>query len=541
MTDTPSLPALPGRGRTYAFMGGVVATLLTLSVALPLALGDRPQDSGASDTVAFGDPGANAPLLPEASGAASTAPGTDLAPGEVVQPDGSVLRTDGTLVRPDGTVVPPPPGGGPAGGPAGGGPAAAPAPAPAEAPPTGARTASDQGITKDTVKLGFFLTDFGAANGLGAQVSGQNPEAQQRVADSFIAQINATVGINGRKVVPVYRNVDILDQQTMRDACTSFGQTDKVFAVAQNLGVYGDAILKCAIDQKLPYIANDGAVSSYYTQSRNYVITTQPSTLRTLLNMERELLRTGELRGKKVGVVYFDGYLLADNKRLLAQLRADGIDPVEGVLSVNEVQTALRQIPTIAQNFCQQQVEVVLLLTNSLYGRQFVQNVDRFPGCQPAYAVSDFDFAFAADGFVRGMPNSFFRRALGVTASRHGEGRVGIAQAGRDASCEQVFEKRSGLAVDRNDQATREYFDAQAVCGVTEVFRQGLARAGLNPTRASFVQAVQGLGGFDNPFYGPSSFRPGRSDSTDAVRISQAFLDCKCWRPQTGFTTAAFR
>lgn len=535
-TPGAQLPGLSGRGRTYAFLGGVVATLLTLSVALPLALGDRPEDAGSSGTVAFGDPGAlGTGTEPAPEGAA---PGTVLPDGGVVQSDGSVKQADGTVVQPDGTVVPPSSTGG------GAGAAPAPgAPAPGAAPPaaTGGRTASDQGVTKDRVKVGVFLTDFGAANGLGAQVSGQDPEAQKRVWEAFFAEINAAGGVSGRKITPVYRNVDILEQQSMRDACTSFGQTDKVFAVMQNLGVYGDAILKCALDQKLPYIANDGAVSSYYTQSRNYVITTQPSTLRTILNMERELVRSGELKGKKVGVVYFDGYLLADNRRLIAQLRKDGIDPVEGVLSVNEVQTALRQIPTIAQNFCQQGVDFVLLLTNSLYGRQFVQNVDRFPGCQPGYAVSDFDFAFAADGFVRGMPSSFFKRALGVTASRHGEGRVGIPQTPRDALCERILETRSRQKVDRNDQATGEYFNAQAICGVTEVLRQGLAKAGLNPTRASFVTSVQSLGAFANPYYGPSSFRPGRSDSTDVVRISQAFLECKCWRPQTGFKTAAYR
>ena len=69
----------------------------------------------------------------------------------------------------------------------------------------------------------------------------------------------------------------------------------------------------------------------------------------------------------------------------------------------------------------------------------------------------------------------------------------------------------------------------------------GLARAGANPTRDGFAGGVQAIGAFENAGYGPSSFRPGRSDSTDAIRISQAFGDCKCWKPATGFAAAAFR
>jgi hypothetical protein len=326
----------------------------------------------------------------------------------------------------------------------------------------------------------------------------------------------------------------------MRDACVSFGQTDRVFAVAQVLGVYGDPILVCAQQQKLPFLANDGAASSYYAQSRNYVITTQPSTLRTNLNMARELIRLGETKGKKVGVVYYDGYLLEDNRKLLGELRRNRVDVVEGQLSLETAQ-ALRQLPVIARDFCEKRVDLVLLGTNKLFAERFVENVERSPGCRPAYAVSDFDFAMAGDSFISGMPASFFQRALSVTASRVGEGRVGIAEQPAAARCRSIAEKRAGEKLDRNAAATTDYFNVTAICGVLQVLRDGMVRAGTNPTRESFVRAVQSLGGFENPGYGPSTYRAGRTDATDAVRVSQAFGDCRCWKPQTAFAPAAFR
>ena len=56
MTDAPPpLPALPSRGRTYGFLAGGVATLLTLAVVLPLALGSRPNTGAATDSLSGND------------------------------------------------------------------------------------------------------------------------------------------------------------------------------------------------------------------------------------------------------------------------------------------------------------------------------------------------------------------------------------------------------------------------------------------------------------------------------------------------------
>ena len=154
--STPSLPGATSRGRTYAFMGGVVATLLTLSVALPLALGDRPQTAaiGGPDTLAFSTPGPGASTLPGTSpgasplAGASALPSASLAPGTEL-PDGSTVPAAPGQAAP-GQAVP----GQAAPGQAAPGQAAQPAAAPAPGARTAARTASDQGVTADSVKLG---------------------------------------------------------------------------------------------------------------------------------------------------------------------------------------------------------------------------------------------------------------------------------------------------------------------------------------------------------------------------------------------------
>lgn len=541
MTDTPpptppTLPALPSRGRTYAFLAGAVATLLTVAVAIPLALGDRP-DTGARS----GDSLAAGGLDGSASPGSSSAPGAPLtgdlpaSPGRTgpgLEPGvgGSV---GGSGTQPGADAGPAGSGGGgagSAGGAAAGGTGGSGQP----------RTASDQGVTAGELKIGAFLVDFGRASDLGATVPGFDVADQRRYVDAFAADTNARGGIGGRKVVMAYRKVDITDQQTMRDACTSFGQTDRVFAVIQILGVYGDPILKCAVDQKLPFISTDGAVSSYYSAARGYIVTTQPSTLRTLLNMEHELNRLGEYKGKKIGVLYFDGYLESDNKAVVNALKRRGITPVEGITSSSDVALALRQIPVIAQDFCSKGVDYVLLLVNELYADQFHSNAERFNGCRPSYAVSDFDFQMNGDAFLDGQNPSFFNRLIAVSSGRVGEGRVGKPEPAVDAACRKGYETQTKSKVDRNAVGS-QYFNTLAMCGLFSVIKQGFEKAGTNPTRASFVNAIGGIGAFANPGYGPSSFTAKRYDAPQAVRISRAFLDCKCWKPQTDLFAANFR
>jgi hypothetical protein len=510
-------------------MAGIVATLLTLAVALPFALGKRPA-TDAGPTQALGQlqpgPGGLTPLPLPSGGLASAAP----LPSSIPLPAGAAGPGGRRTVA--GVTAPAPGVSGTSGGALGG----------SRGTSAVKRTASDQGVTPDTIKLGVFIIDFGGANSIGAGVTGYDPKAQKAYINAYVNDVNAHGGIGGRRLVPVERTVDILDQQTMRDACAGFGETDKVFAVAQVLGVYGDPILKCAHDEHLPFLSNDGAVASYYGAADGNLFTTSPSTRRTFLNLEHELIRLGELKGKKVGVLYEDGYLLPDDKALVDKLNKDlGTKVVEGSLSASDSTLALRQIPTVAQNFCGKGVNYILMLTNELYGSQFADNVDKSPGCKPAYAISDFDFAMDGDSFLKNMPASFFTRAVAVTSSRNGEGRIGKPEPAVDAACRSTFERSAGRKLDRNAAANSDYFNALAACQVLRTFVQGVTAAGPNPTRTSFRSGLSSVGSFDNAYYGASSFTASRHDAPEVVRITQAFGDCTCWKPQTDFYAAPYR
>ena len=111
-------------------------------------------------------------------------------------------------------------------------------------------TALGQGVTANEIKIGVALTDFDAIK----QYSTGLRYNQDKNYQAFIDDINKKGGINGRKIVPVYRTFNpIPDAQRLAQICTQFTEDDKVFAVIGNVfDQTGDAQACIAKRHKVP-------------------------------------------------------------------------------------------------------------------------------------------------------------------------------------------------------------------------------------------------------------------------------------------------
>ena len=520
---------LRSRGQTYAFILGAVASLLIAGLLVPLVFGHRTGSllGGATGaTVNGGSPG----TTPGSTGGTNPTGdnpgpgGLDAAPGPLTGAPGGAPGIAGSGVSPMG-------GGGtallggagapfsPAGRAAGPGPAG--------------RSASDQGVTATTVRLGIELVDFGGANTLGAGVAGYDTKAQKMYYDRFIDDVNAHGGAGGRRIEPRYYTVDILNPSTFTAACNQLIDGDHVFAVTNVLGVYGDPILCVTRQHKTPYLAVDGAISDYYPASQGLLFTVGQSTLRTISNMAYELIRSGEIKGKTVGLLNEGEYLHDDFAALVDYLKSQNVKVVQQEIAAVDTSKAAIQLPAAVQAFRAAGVNYVLLMTNSLYATQFVQDAE--PTGFPAYAESDFDYEMAGDSFLSQMPADYFRHAVSITASRVGEYRVNLPEPGPDHDCAAVYGGEKPTP--RSDS---NYLNALAACDLVRLFTTGFVRAGLNPTRQTFAKAIASLGKVNLAGVGAASFGPGKTDAPDAVRMDVAYADCKCWKPQTGFVPAHF-
>ncbi|HVE93477.1 MAG TPA: ABC transporter substrate-binding protein [Acidimicrobiales bacterium] len=508
MNVSERLGRLRSRGQTYGFVLGVVCSLLVATLAVPLIAGDPARRSpDADESVLRFEPApdtpgtgtvldaSGAPVPAQAAAGSTDSPQTANAPGAV--------RTG-----------------------------AAPG-AVAAVPPGVKLAASDQGVTATRIKIGAVVTDLGGTSALGFNPEGYDPDTQKRYFQAHIDDLNKKGGLLGRQVDLVFATVDILSQDSMRTACQQLADGQKVFAVLHVLGVYGDPILCFTEQKKLPYIAFDGAVADYYKRSNGYLITTQASTLRTSLDMAKRLHDAGELRGKKVGILRYAEYLDGDMTSLINYTRGLGSTVIDAEISVSNTGAVPGQLAIAVNRFQTENVGIVFLMTNTLYGQQFVSQAER-QSYFPAYAVSDFDYASAGDSFVSGMPDAFFRRALIVTSTRIGDT---AATATVDKECNAVAVASVGKPLAPPDG---EFYGYLGACGLLRTFLEGMSRGGPNPTRAGFVKAMQTVGAFPNPGFAGSSLGPNKLGAASEIRIAQALLSCKCWKPATGYSPTAF-
>ncbi len=532
------------RGRTYGVTLAAVLMLLAGGVIGPVLLGDRPtQDSlGALPSSRGG--------LTEPGGLPSASAGGDVgeAPGATALPDGTpATGQDPAAVGGDATAstgsVRGSTGGSVVGSQGGGNATGA-------TDPTGAPTAAGRSgpATGSPVTLGIVLTDIGPLASSGFSGTEQYTLDKQRALwQTYIDRANAVGGAAGHKIVPAYATTEFGNAQaSSQAACKQLTETDKAIAVVHLLGVYGAPILCFTRDHNVPYLAVDGAVSSFYTASRGNLFTVQPSTLRTHLNSVARLVQSGELgdpgkgTGKHIGLLSEDGYLQADNDVLQRYLEQRGYQVTRGTHSSTSSQNVPAQLSVAATNMCNDGSKVIFLNTNALFGAQFVNQVESRPGCRPAYIMSDFDYQMSGDSFLQQMPDGFYRQAIAVTSSRIGEGRAGVAEPAHDAACRQVAEKATGQRLDRNSTTSFVYFQAQWNCTLVELFQRGMNAAGPTATRASLAAALRNSGSFANGGFGPSSLAGNRTDAPTSVRRVQAFRDCTCWKPLDSFTPATF-
>ena len=121
--------------------------------------------------------------------------------------------------------------------------------------PSGPLTASDRGVTADTIKLGVIMPDLGGLSALGVEFGADDQEGK---AQSAIDTINAAGGIFGRKIKPVFRYIDVIDQNKMRQGCLELANDAEVFAAINIGGFYGSAIRCLTAETKTPFIAMPG-------------------------------------------------------------------------------------------------------------------------------------------------------------------------------------------------------------------------------------------------------------------------------------------
>jgi len=405
------------------------------------------------------------------------------------------------------------------------------------APPRGTTlTASDVGVTPTTITFGVILPGLGAVANFGIDVSQLDPKIQRTYWQSAIDRLNAAGGVDGRRLVAVYTTASILSQDSMRAACRTLTEDDRVFAVANVLGVTGDPILCVTRDHDTPYIGVDGEDPSAYEISQGRLVTLEPSSARTLQIFVGRLSQLGLLRGRRVGVVRDTTPGGVSGADVIKALRAAGVRSViDGPLGNEDPLVVTGEVAAAEQRMRAAGVDTVILLTNAVYGTVFATQAAS-DDYQPTYLMSDLGFATAGDSFVGNMPVPFFRQALAVATPEIGRGRAGLPESTLDAGCRLAYQRFIGHEVDRDGA---DAVSALASCAVVQLLTMGLNGAGPNPTRGAFSAALDNAGAFAVPGFGRGLLQPGHLDAADEVLVAAGHPDCQCWYAIDGYRPAA--
>lgn len=458
--------------------------------------------------------------------------------------DGAVATSDGNGPS-DGTAA----GTGPAGGgrTAGAGGAAiddAPAARAPTANVTGgteARTASDRGVTEDEIRLGILHTadTFFAA-------TGSSTKSVDQVIAPFIAELNAGGGINGRTVVPRISTYDPLSPDSMKAACVEQAEDHQVFASIAQVGFYGDAEI-CMATKEVPLLTNNNSTAKTNVErERGWVRQTNQNKDRNIKNWIDWMIDTGLLRPDvRTGVLFVDVPEDRDlvNEVVLPYLRSKGMpSPVVATLSSSIAQTPAEAQAAVLR-FNSERVQLVLPFVSFLRMLIFTQQADAF-SYRPQYSVSD--FGLLATDAMAGMPPSQWEGVTGITVLPTGidpPGELPSSPAFRE--CHDAYRRHGGeLAPHPDDPARKdgvEVANMMHYCQHIALWADVARRAGLNPTRRSFLTAVDETGTWSHrvTLSERLTFGPGKLDGADLYAVvrwqPRCTSDGGCYRQIEGF------
>jgi ABC-type branched-subunit amino acid transport system substrate-binding protein len=482
-----SAPIRTRRG-TFLLLSGVVLGILALGMALPFVVAD---------------------------------PIRDVSSGRLGGPtDGTVIPTPGATSGPAGGPTPTTPTGVGPGGTGIGGPGST-------LPPGTKLTASDRGVTATTIDVGVLVPDVGGLSAINVNVNAGDVQEQFQV---YFDRVNAAGGIFGRRIRPVFRKYDLLDESDRNSACIYMTQVKKVFAVFDGGVFLGPPLLCIAQQNRTPLIRPASVPDEYEAAARGYLITIGAGLQRFDRSFAWELHQSGALKGKTIGV-FGDTY--ADSKpgidAFVSTLEHLGYTITHRTELAVDPGTQNAEIPVEVSRMHRQGVNVVLIVTGTTQGLSFVQNAEA-QRWTPAYYVSDHQFA-AYDAYAANFPRSF-DGAIGFTQLRTGEAGAGLPEPAVDAHCRATYNKDTGNSVARG---TTEDQLLMWSCSMVELFEAAAIRAGPTLTRDRLIGGFQSLGPVTIANTGGSSFGPGKLGAMDAIRTVRWSFGCKCYTHVTSF------
>jgi ABC-type branched-subunit amino acid transport system substrate-binding protein len=393
------------------------------------------------------------------------------------------------------------------------------------------RVSSDQGVSADTVKIGFVAPDLGGAGAGYALGAGfLDAEELERIWQALVGWANDSGGVHGRAIEYVTATQDPLNSNSQRAACIAMAQDAKVFSVIEAGSTIGVTSM-CYAEHALPFFYGSPQTTSesLFQKANGYLVSSGSTGSRVLRNWAAMALDDGFLkRGEgKLGIVNSE---CAPDPEMYDQvlkplLKENGISFVEARLSCDVV-TAQQQIPGAILRFRQEGVDRVLMAVIYITVQNFLQQADS-QQWRPAkgYGCSDM-YGQCRTLYTENYSRQQWEGTRGYTYSWSG---IDDPSSYSDEikACSKIYEDAGMEPLDDiNDTDTAHL----TYCTHFKIWLESARRSPVNLTRKDVVSAVQQLGDFPVAFSHRAVFGPGKTNGGDSYAVVEWRTDCGCYR-----------
>lgn len=403
--------------------------------------------------------------------------------------------------------------------------------APAEEP-----TASDVGVTETTISIGVAVADLEAVR---AVMPGVVPETltTDHLFDRwkvFADDINEAGGINGRTIELVRLVWNPLDQTSFDALCAEATIDNELFAMVNGTGLSSIA-RDCIYEGGVPILYGD--VMTEAELATGLAISLVPPTeVMAAAGAKQWIENTDAAAGSTVGIMSNNtpGGTAAGDAAQAALEEAGFVVTRAELNSVSGDNAAINEEGAVAVgNFVAEGAVHVLVATpfteNTGFWTKAAEAELPFTlldvsssGCSP--------FGLSADRAATAVGSSCttaFDHSTDGTAIRPDSEFEAACRANFDENFSEYYGGPSNPGVPAGRQLTdtagtvlnSDYTPQE--CSIFNIIKLGLEAAGVNPTRASFIEAILGLG--DVPLAliggGTGTFAPGKPFAANAVHV----------------------
>lgn len=384
-------------------------------------------------------------------------------------------------------------------------------------------TSLGTGVSAKQIKVGVMMIDFSCIEQF---VDSVEPD-QQQAYQIFFDQINAKGGIDGRKLVPVFKSYCPTNLATEQTACTSLTDDDKVFAA---IGTFydpdGNAQLCFAKQHRTIIIGSPLTQALIERGPPGFMLTPDITSERRLRVIMALLSKEKTLTGKKVAIVD----IAADRPRVrsvvVPALRDLGVQRgTDATLTVSGADTtaALAQLDSFIEHWKSDGTNALVLVGEEVSSKQFVEKIKAgVPGMELISDTTSVLDGARDEQKAHVSPNPYD----GIITA---EGQTGVehTKTPHFAFCRDIWEKATGRKVPSpnaivrlpNGKQNDIYSEVEDACLFTNFFATIAKRVGPYLNDTNWVNTVNDFGPIDDTSTIYASIHRGKYDADDTYGL----------------------